>query len=101
MWVLPYTSFFVLSALCGRVGFDWEGSHIIPQGMLGGITLVRAKGNGDEVATAGAGCDAGLPLYSNPSLPYWGWGLIPICWIIILAGQAQAGSVPYQCVLFP
>ena len=52
------------SAQClWRAGFDMEASHIFPQSVLAAITLVGG-GAGDGMASAGAGCEAILSLFS-------------------------------------
>ena len=53
----------VPNTFSGRVGFDVDGCHIFPQGVLATITMVGGEA-GDGVARAGAQCEVGLPLCS-------------------------------------
>ena len=53
----------VPNAFGGISGFDADAIHVFPQGVLVAITLI-GHGVGDSGATAGAMCEAGLPVCS-------------------------------------
>lgn len=98
MWELPYTDLVCSVSLGGELDLTWRKPR---HSSRCAITLA---GCGIEVgvARAGAGCDAGLPLYSVTltALGYLGWGIIP-SWVLNLVGQVWAGSVPLKSVIFP
>ena len=75
---------------------DVDTSTFFSQGVLAAFTLVK----GERGARAGTGVRQDLPSVQWPSLPYWGWGLIPWCWSRSSKDWVWADSVPFKCVLF-
>ena len=64
------------NAFGGRAGFDVDGSHAFPQGVLTAITLVGCVAD-DGGARTCAGCEVGLLLCS-----------------VVITAMSGAGSAP-------